>query len=118
MTTDRARRPSPLIWDLTDRTEPAGQHEIVDGAAPHRIHHTAPAKPYTAPSAGAARERHIEVRLLHRHLPHEHVVAGLAAALQAGVLTSDAVALEARKIGEFAPVETPVVDLDAPGTVS
>ncbi len=60
----------------------------------------------------------IEVLLLHRHLPHEHVVAGLAAALQAGALTADAVALEARKIGESSPAETPVVDLDAPGTVS
>src|SRR5690606_34989230 len=40
----------------------------------------------------------IEVLLLHRHLPHEQVVAGLAAALRAGALTADAVALEARKI--------------------
>lgn len=39
----------------------------------------------------------IEVLLLHRHLRHEHLVAGLAAALRAGALTSDAVALEARK---------------------
>ena len=39
----------------------------------------------------------IEVLMLHRHLPHEHVVAGLATALTAGALTADAVALEARK---------------------
>src|SRR5215813_1664317 len=39
----------------------------------------------------------IEVLLLHRHMAHEHVVAGLAAALRAGALTADAVALEARK---------------------
>lgn len=39
----------------------------------------------------------IEVLLLGRHLPHEHVVAGLAAALRAGAMTADAVALEARK---------------------
>lgn len=39
----------------------------------------------------------IEVLMLHRHLPHEHVVAGLATALRAGALTADAVALEARK---------------------
>jgi len=39
----------------------------------------------------------IEVLLLHRHLAHEHVVAGLAAALQAGGHTADVVALEARK---------------------
>ena len=42
----------------------------------------------------------IEVLLLHRHLPHEQVVAGIAAALQAGALTADAVALEARRAGE------------------
>ena len=42
----------------------------------------------------------IEVLLLHRHLPHEHVVAGLAAALRAGALTADAVALEARKAAD------------------
>ncbi len=39
----------------------------------------------------------IEVLLLHRHMAHEHVVAGLAAALRAGALTADAAALEARK---------------------
>lgn len=42
----------------------------------------------------------IEVLMLHRHLPHEHVVAGLATALRAGALTADAVALEARKHNE------------------
>ena len=42
----------------------------------------------------------IEVLLLHRHMAHEHVVAGLAAALGAGALTADAVALEARKAAD------------------
>jgi transposase len=42
----------------------------------------------------------IEVLLLHRHMGHEHVVAGLAAALRAGALTADAVALEARKAAD------------------
>ncbi|MET7855136.1 hypothetical protein ABZT48_44970 [Streptomyces avermitilis] len=40
------------------------------------------------------------VLLLHRHMVHEHVVAGIATALRAGALTADAVALEARKWGE------------------
>ncbi|WP_280437692.1 hypothetical protein [Nocardia carnea] len=53
--------------------------------------------------------------LLHSHLPHDHAVAGLAAAQQAGALTADAVALEARKIGETLDSEPAVVDLDAPG---
>jgi hypothetical protein len=42
----------------------------------------------------------IGVLLLGRHLAHEHIVAGLAAALRAGALTCDAVALEARKAAE------------------
>ncbi|WP_392675250.1 hypothetical protein [Streptomyces sp. LN785] len=42
----------------------------------------------------------IEVLLLGRHMPHEHVVAGLAAALRAGAMTADAVALEARKAAQ------------------
>ncbi|MDQ0904332.1 hypothetical protein QFZ22_000317 [Streptomyces canus] len=42
----------------------------------------------------------IEVLLLHRHMSHDHVVAGIAAALRAGALTSDAVALEARLAAE------------------
>ena len=33
-------------------------------------------------------------------MPHEHAVAGLAAALRAGALTADAVALQARKFAE------------------
>ncbi|WP_244178928.1 Mu transposase domain-containing protein [Streptomyces rubellomurinus] len=48
----------------------------------------------------------IEVLLLGRHLPHEHLVAGLAAALRSGALTADAVALEARKAAE-ADTRTP-----------
>ncbi|WP_405786783.1 hypothetical protein OG753_01610 [Streptomyces sp. NBC_00029] len=42
----------------------------------------------------------IEVLLLGHHLPHEHLVSGLAAALKTGALTADAVALEARKAAE------------------
>lgn len=42
----------------------------------------------------------IEVLLLSRHLPHEHLVTGLAAALKTGALTADAVALEARKAAD------------------
>jgi transposase len=56
----------------------------------------------------------IQVLLLHRHLAHEHVVAGLAAALGAGALTSDAVALEARKAAEAEDLV--VVDAPEPAT--
>ncbi|WP_405986987.1 Mu transposase domain-containing protein [Streptomyces sp. NBC_00872] len=51
----------------------------------------------------------IEVLLLGRHLPHEHLVTGLAAALKTDALTADAVALEARKAADAdtAPAEAP-----------
>ncbi|MFB9601378.1 IS21 family transposase [Streptomyces roseofulvus] len=51
----------------------------------------------------------IEVLLLGRHLPHEHLVTGLAAALRTGALRADAVALEARKAADAdtAPAEAP-----------
>lgn len=49
----------------------------------------------------------IEVLLLGRHVRHEHVVAGLAAALRVGALTADAVALEARKAAEADQGELP-----------
>ncbi|EST37068.1 transposase [Streptomycetaceae bacterium MP113-05] len=42
----------------------------------------------------------IEVLLLGRHISSERLVAGLAAALRAGALTADAVALEARKAAQ------------------
>ncbi|MFI8193889.1 Mu transposase domain-containing protein [Streptomyces sp. NPDC085946] len=42
----------------------------------------------------------IEVLLLGRHMTHEHVAAGLAAALRAGAMTADAVALEVRKAAQ------------------
>ncbi|MGW0771036.1 hypothetical protein [Streptomyces sp. NPDC002676] len=38
--------------------------------------------------------------LLGRHIPHEHLVAGLATSLRAGALTADAVALETRKAAQ------------------
>jgi len=62
----------------------------------------------------------IEVLLLARHVPHEHLVAGLAAALRAGALTADAVALEARKAAETEPGDftSPVLAIDPPGTVT
>ena len=53
----------------------------------------------------------IEVLLLHRHLPHQHVVAGLAVAVQVGAWTADAVALEARKAGEREQAGEPATDL-------
>jgi len=40
------------------------------------------------------------VLLLHRHLDHERVIAGLAIALKAVALTADAVAMEARKLAD------------------
>ena len=60
----------------------------------------------------------IEVLLLHRHLPHDQVVAGLAAALRSGALTADAVALEARKIGDTRTGDSVSMDLDAAPVVS
>lgn len=71
---------------------------------------------------GAVRKTHgdaagtralIEVLLLHRHMTHEHVVTGIAAALKAGALTADAVALEARKAADadHGPAESMPDDL-------
>ncbi|MHA6762454.1 IS21 family transposase [Streptacidiphilus sp. PAMC 29251] len=54
----------------------------------------------------------IAVLLLHRHMPHEHVVAGIATALRAGALTADAVALEARKWGEADQGTEPLSEQD------
>ncbi|MCX4404594.1 MULTISPECIES: IS21 family transposase [unclassified Streptomyces] len=56
----------------------------------------------------------IDVLLLGRHLHHEYPVTGLAAALRAGALTADAVALEARKAAESddAPPATADPQLD------
>ncbi|MBF6175191.1 IS21 family transposase [Nocardia blacklockiae] len=56
----------------------------------------------------------IEVLLLHRHMPHAQVIAGLEVALSVGALTADAVALEARKIADATPPPPPAVDLDVP----
>ncbi|MFC0626045.1 hypothetical protein [Kribbella deserti] len=53
-----------------------------------------------------ARARALIEVLLHNHMGHEGVVADLTIARQAGALTADAVALEARK----------AADTDLPGT--
>jgi hypothetical protein len=42
----------------------------------------------------------VEVLLLHRAMTHEHIVTGIAAALQAGAMTPDVVAVEARKAAQ------------------
>ncbi|MCE1178783.1 MAG: IS21 family transposase [Micrococcales bacterium] len=53
----------------------------------------------------------IEVLLLHRHMPQEQVVAGLAIALKVGAWTADAVALEARKAADTERAGPPAPDL-------
>jgi len=63
----------------------------------------------------------VEVLLLHRHMDGEHVVAGLAAALRAGALTGDAVALEARKAADEAdgqPAREDAARVPAPAVAS
>jgi hypothetical protein len=61
----------------------------------------------------------IEVLLLHRHMAHEHVVAGLAAALKAGALTADAGALEARKAADAdEPAQPPPGPAEPQATVA
>lgn len=47
-------------------------------------------------------------------MPHEQVVAGVAAALASGALTADAVALEARRIADHEP--RPLIDVSDPAT--
>jgi transposase len=59
----------------------------------------------------------IDVLLLHRHMVHEHVVAGIATALRAGAMTADAVALEARKAAEADGVELAAGQEHSPATV-
>ncbi|UUY52277.1 IS21 family transposase (plasmid) [Streptomyces yangpuensis] len=59
----------------------------------------------------------VHVLLLHRHLQHRDVVAGIQAALAAGACTADVVALEARKAAESegrSPTVTVTVPLPEP----
>ncbi|WTN27537.1 hypothetical protein OHQ89_00705 [Streptomyces canus] len=59
----------------------------------------------------------VHVLLLHRHLQHRDVVAGVQAALAAGACTADVVALEARKAAETegrSPTVTVTVPLPEP----
>ncbi|MGW1173918.1 IS21 family transposase [Kitasatospora sp. NPDC002543] len=59
----------------------------------------------------------VHVLLLHRHLQHRDIVAGITAALAAGACTADVVALEARKAAETegrSPTVTVTVPLPEP----
>jgi transposase len=60
----------------------------------------------------------IEVLLLHRHINQRDVVAGITAALQAGALTADAVALEARKAADTTERATAAVSPPTADTTS
>src|SRR5580658_127716 len=62
----------------------------------------------TAHGDAAGTRALVEVLLLHRRMAHEHVVAGIAAALRAGAMTADVVAMEARK----------AADADTPGAAA
>jgi hypothetical protein len=75
-------------------------------------------RPARSTARGTAPGHLIKVLLLGRHIPHEHLVAGLATALRAGALTADAVALEAGKAAQ-AEDEPPVTGPgQTPGNVT
>lgn len=57
----------------------------------------------------------IEVLMLHRSMAHDHVVAGIAAALKVGAMTSDVVAVEARKAAQTDPQPTTATAATVPG---
>jgi len=59
----------------------------------------------------------VEVLLLHRHMADADVVAGLAAAVVAGAVTADAVAVEARKAADLR-ADVPSADRGHTGTAS
>jgi hypothetical protein len=52
----------------------------------------------------------VEVLLLHRHLEHADVLAGLAAAVSVGSLSADVVAVEARKAAQRGGATAPPVE--------
>jgi hypothetical protein len=52
----------------------------------------------------------IEVLLLHRHLEHVDVLAGISAALSVGSVSADVVAVEARKAAQQRGVDLPSVE--------
>jgi transposase len=61
----------------------------------------------------------VEVLLLHRHLPHADVVAGLAAAVAVGATTADVVAVEARKAHQaHRPAAAPAAPTPGPDRVA
>jgi hypothetical protein len=75
---------------------------------------------------GAARRAHgdaagtrelVDVLLLHRHIAHADVIAGLAAAMTVGAVGADVVAVEARRIADTRPAAQPdtVAEPAAPG---
>ena len=50
----------------------------------------------------------VEVLLLHRHLDHGDVLAGITAALAVGSVSADVVAVEARKVAQRRGIEPPL----------
>ncbi|QDN95943.1 hypothetical protein FNV65_06135 [Streptomyces sp. S1A1-8] len=67
----------------------------------------------TAHGDAAGTRALIEVLLLHRRMPPDTVLLGMAAAIRAGATTADVVAIEARKAAAQAPA--PPEDLDDAG---
>lgn len=64
---------------------------------------------------GAGTRALIEVLLLHRHLEHVDVLAGLTAALTVGSVNTDVVAVEARKNAQQRGIDTRPVETTSTG---
>ncbi len=81
------------------------------GCSPRRMRRSGP-RPARRSATPPALRRLVEVLLLHRHLAHADVVAGIAAALRVGSVSADVVAVEARKAAQRG-VQPPPVEATA-----
>lgn len=92
-----SRGPGPQAWRLSRRHALEQARSAGKFTPVHDAWWQAARKAHGDPEGTRAL---ISVLLLHRHMTHEDVVAGIATALKAGALTADAVALEARKAAD------------------
>jgi transposase len=79
------------------------EHEALWSAARHALG-----------DAAGTREL-VEVLLLHRRYPHAQVIAGIAAALRAGAVRADVVAVEVRRAAPHQPTRAEAREQDPPG---
>jgi hypothetical protein len=105
----RPAYPACSLKPIRDRMGTCARQDVQPARRKGAAHEAFWAAARTALGDGTGTRALVEVLLLHRHLHHDDVTAGLTAAMAVGSVSPDVVAVEARKAAQRRGIQPPPV---------